>query len=263
MKKYTILLVLFITNVYCFAQVIKKAEIVTLNGNNIYYEVYGEGEPLFLLHGYTLSSKYWIPYVSHFYKDFEVYIVDLQGHGKSDVFDKDWSIESVAQNLNDFVEYLELDEIRAIGYSYGGDVLFHLATINPSLIKSMVSIGALGTWDIKDYPDREEFFQYSNLENLTWIKAYQYDDEHIRTILDLIKNYRVKLSEEQLKNIKTDVLLIIGDNDDSVPLEEVARVRKNLPNSDLWILPNSPHGAHEANKSEFIKVSKAFFSKKQ
>lgn len=258
----TILIILLSASIFSFGQVPKKTETISLNGKNIYYEVYGKGEPLFLLHGYSQSSKYWIPYVSDFEEDFEVYLVDLQGHGKSDVFDKDWSIKSVAQNLNDLVEYLEIEKITAIGYSYGGDVLFQLATINPTLIKSMITIGALGTWDIKDYPDWEEFFQYSNLENLTWIKDYQYDDEHIRAILDLFKNYKVKLSEEQLINIKVDVLLILGDNDDSMPLEEVARVRKNLPNSDLWILPNSPHGAHEANKSEFFRITKAFFLKK-
>ncbi len=258
----TILIILLSASLFSFAQMPKKTETISLNGKNIYYEVYGKGEPLFLLHGYSHSSKYWIPYVSDFEEDFEVYIVDLHGHGKSDVFDKDWSILSVAQNLNDLIEYLEIDKIRAIGYSYGGDVLFQLATINPTLIKSMVTIGALGTWDIKDYPHWEEFFQYSNLENLTWIKDFQHDDEHIRAILDLFKNYKVKLSEEQLENIKADVLLILGDNDDSMPLEEVARVCKNLPNSDLWILPNSPHGAHEVNKSEFFRITKAFFLKK-
>jgi len=261
LKRLTILIILLSVSIFCFAQVPKKAETVSLNGKNIYYEVYGSGEPLFLLHGYSLSSKYWIPYVSDFQEDFEVYLVDLLGHGKSDVFDKDWSIKSVAQNLNDLVEYLEKDKIKAIGFSYGGDVLFQLATINPSLIKSMVTIGALGTWDIKDYPDWEDFFQYSNLDNLTWIKAYQSDDEHIRAILDMFKNYRVKLSEEQLKSIQAEILLILGDNDESLPFEEVTRVRKNLPNSDLWILPNSPHGAHEGNKNEFIRITKSFLSK--
>lgn len=262
MKKAIIFILLISASLPSFGQNLKKAETVIINGQNVYYEVYGSGEPLFLLHGYSQSSKYWLPYLSDFQDDYTVYVVDLQGHGKSDIFDENWSIKSVAQNLNDLIKYLELDEIKAIGYSYGGDVLFQLSTINPDLVKSMVTIGALGSWDVKDYPDWEAFFQYSNLDNFPHIKSYQHDDEHIRKILDLFKNYKVKLSEKQLKNIKTNVLLILGDNDDSMPLAEVDRVRKNLANSDLWILPNSPHGAHEENKSEFVRVTKSFFSKK-
>lgn len=262
MNRLIISFVLILISISCFAQVPKKAETLSINGKNVYYEVYGTGKPLFLLHGYTSSSRYWIPYVKYFQEDFEVYLVDLQGHGKSDVFDKDWSIRSVADNLNDLVQYLELEEIRAIGYSYGGDVLFQLSVINPSLIKSMVIIGALGSWDSKDYPDWEEFFQYSNLENLTWMKTDQTDDEHIRLILDLFKNYSVLLSEEQLKNIQASVLLILGDDEiDFLPLAEVNRVRNNLQKSDLWVLPNSPHGAHEGNVGEFVRVAKSFLSK--
>ena len=53
-------------------------------------------------------------------------------------------------------------------------------------------------------------------------------------------------------------MIILGD-DDSFPLEEVARVRKNLPNSDLWILSNTGHVAHEGkNLPEFLRVSKEF-----
>ena len=261
MNRLIISFALILISISCFAQVPKKAETLSINGKNVYYEVYGAGKPLFLLHGYSHSSTYWIPYVKYFQEDFEVYLVDLQGHGKSDIFDKDWSIKSVADNLNDFVQHLELEEIRAIGFSYGGDVLFQLSVINPSLIKSMVTIGALGSWDIKDYPDWEEFFQYSNLENLTWIKTYQTDDEHIKSILDLFKNYSVLLSEEQLNSIQTSVLLILGDDDDSMPLEEVNRVRNNLQKSDLWVLPNSPHGAHEGDVEEFVRIAKSFLSK--
>ncbi|XOV94058.1 MAG: alpha/beta fold hydrolase [Bacteroidota bacterium] len=257
MKKFLALILLFVAS-WSYSQGPKKADNVIIDGKNVYYEVYGEGEPLFLLHGYTGSSKYWIPYVSYFQEEFEVYVVDLQGHGKSDVFDKDWSIRSVAENLNGLIEYLEIDEMKGIGFSYGGDILFQLATLNPTLVKSMVTIGALGSWDIKDFPDWEQRFQYSNLENLKWIKNYQIDDQHIKSMLDLFKNYQVYLTDDELKKIEADVLLVLGDDDDSIPLEEVDRVRKNLPSSDLWILPNSAHGAHKRNLEEFIRITKSF-----
>jgi hypothetical protein len=65
--------------------------------------------------------------------------------------------------------------------------------------------------------------------------------------------------------IKSEVLIMIGDDNDNegMDLEEVVRVKKSLPKSDLWILPNVAHGAHEGGtKGEFIIKSKAFLSKK-
>lgn len=71
------------------------------------------------------------------------------------------------------------------------------------------------------------------------------------------------MSDTELQSIQPEVLIMLGDDDIGITLEEVARVRKNLPNSDLWILPNVSHGAHEGEtKNEFIRRSKAFFSKK-
>ena len=258
MNKAIFIILLCTTSFFSFGQNVKKVETVTIDGNNIYYEVYGEGEPLFLLHPYTLSSKYWIPYVSSFEQDYEVYLIDLPGHGRSDAFNKDWSVNNSAQILNGLVEYLDLEQIRAIGFSYGSDVILQLATINSKLLKSIITIGAAGTWDAKDFPDWVEYFSLSNLENLAYISAFQNDDEHINAMLNYFINYRVSLTDEQLTKIDSNVLLIQGDDDDSMPLDEVARFRKNLPNSDLWILPNSPHSAHEGNKSEFIIISKEF-----
>ena len=57
---------------------------------------------------------------------------------------------------------------------------------------------------------------------------------------------------------------MIGDDDEGMDFTEIARVKKNLPNSDLWILPNVSHGAHEGEtKADFILKAKAFFNKKK
>jgi len=262
MKKAILIISLISASYLAIGQNEKKAKTVTIDGNNIYYEVYGEGEPVFLLHPWTLSSKYWIPYVSDFEQDYEVYLIDLPGHGRSDAFDKNWTIYNSALILNGLVEYLGLEQIRAIGFSYGADVIFQLTTINPKLFKSIIAIGAVGTWDAKDFPDLVEYFSKSNLDNLPWIHAYQLDYEHVNGMLDYFINYKTILSDEQLKNIDSNVLLIQGDDDDSMPLEEVARFRRHLTNSDLWILPNTPHGAIESNKAEFIRISKEFIKDK-
>ena len=262
MLKLISAITLLLLSTSMISQTPKKSESVSINGKKIYYEVYGEGKPLFLLHGYTQSTKSWKPYVKDYEDTYEVYLVDLAGHGRSEPLKEDLSIRSVAEDLNDLIKYLQLDEIQAIGFSFGGDVLYQLSLINPDLIKSMITIGAVGTWTINDFTYYLEAFTFENKDNFPWLASAHESDEHIKVLMDQFKNYTVKLSDEDLQSIKPETLIVIGDNDEGMDLFEVARVRKHLPKSDLWVLPNVAHGAHEGEtKDEFIVKSKAFLSK--
>lgn len=263
MIKITTAITIILMSTNILSQTPKKSETVSINGKNLYYEIYGEGKPLFLLHGYTQSSISWKPYIKDFEKEYEVYLIDLTGHGRSEPFKEDLSIKSVAKDLNSLIQYLQLNKIKAIGFSFGGDVLYQLALINPSLIKSMITIGAVGTWTINDFPEYLKAFTFENRKNFPWLKTSHAGDEHIKGMMSQFKNYTIKVSDEELQSIKPEILIMIGDDDEGMDLEEVARVKKNLPKSDLWILPNVAHGAHEGEtKGEFIIKSKAFLSKK-
>jgi pimeloyl-ACP methyl ester carboxylesterase len=84
--------------------------------------VHGKGEPLLLLHGYTQSSKYWQSYLPAYTDNFEVYVIDLLGHGKSSPFKEPLSIKNAAKDVEALTRYLKLESVKGIGYSYGGDV---------------------------------------------------------------------------------------------------------------------------------------------
>lgn len=262
MKQTLTLILLIQMSISGFAQTPKKSESVSVNGKQLYYEIYGSGEPLIMLHGYSLSSSHWKPYVSDFDKDYEVYLIDLTGHGKSEAFKEELSIESVAQDLHALIEYLDLRSLNAIGFSFGGDVLFQLALLNPSLVESMITIGAVGTWSVNDFPQYLESYTFENIDNFKWMRASHSSDEQIKAIMEQFKNYIVSVSDTELQSFQPEVMIMLGDDDIGIALEEVVRVRKHLPKSDLWILPNVPHGAHEGeNKGDFIRIAKAFLSK--
>ena len=242
------------------AQTPKKAETVVVNGQNIYYEVYGKGEPLFLLHAFTQSSKSWLPYVADYENNFEVYLVDIRGHGKSSWFKENISIRSIAKDLDALAAYLKLERINGIGYSYGGDMLIQMELLHPGLIKSMIIIGTCGTWHAKEFPEFLEYLSYKNIDNLPWMREQQTSEEQIKSILAQLPNYNVTVSDAELKSIQARMLIVHGDNDVATPIECVAKVKKYVPNSYLWVLPNAEHGAHKGNnKPEFIRISKEFF----
>ena len=264
MKNFIFLFSIFLTITTSFAQMPKKAEYVSLkDGKQLYYEAYGEGKPLILLHGYTLSSRMWVPFLTDFYKDYEVYLIDLTGHGKSTAFQEDLSIRSVGEDLNELLQYLQLEKVNAIGFSYGGDVLFQLAILNPSMVESMITVGAVGTWDVNNHPVYLAAFVYENLANFPWMTAYHATDLQIRALFQQFKNYTIRVSDEELKNIPADVMLVFGDDDEGIQLAEAFRARTHLPHSDLWILPNQQHSVHEGKyKAEFMEQAKVFFAKK-
>lgn len=262
MKK--IITVLFLTALsgHVYSQNMKNSELVSVNGKRLYYEVYGEGTPLLLLHGYSLSSQSWKPYVSAFSNDYEVYIIDLTGHGKSDPFTEDLSIKSVGEDVDALINYLKLDKVKAIGFSFGGDVLFQLALINPPLIESMITIGAVGTWTVNDFPQYQEVFKYENKADFPWLETAHASDDHVKGIMTQFLNYTVSVSNEELQRIEPEVMIMMGDDDEGMNFEEVARVKKYLQNSDIWILPDVSHSAHEgASKAEFIQKARTFLEK--
>jgi len=263
LKKFIIILIGVLMSSNCLANKPAKLETVIINGKNIYYEVYGKGTPLFLLHGYSQSSAVWRDHVNDYIDEYQVYLVDLPGHGMSDAFTEALSIKKVAEDLNMLIQHLKLEKINALGFSYGGDVLYQLALINPYLIESMVTIGSVGSWSIKDYPEIEKSFTYEIAKDYPWIKGAHKSDEQVRMMFEQFKHYSIQISNDDLKRIKTNVLIVAGDNDQGVPLAEVIRSRKYLPNSDLWIIPNVGHGGHDAeNKEAFVRVSKTFLASK-
>lgn len=238
----------------------QKAETVNLNNSTIYYEEYGEGEPLFLLHGYTWSSKAWHPFLTDYTDDFKVYLVDLKGHGKSGKFTEAINLKTVAREIDALTDYLNVDQLNAIGYSYGGETLFQLALIRPELIQSMIIIGSCGSWRAADFPDLVDYISYKNLDKLPWMVEQHTDDEQIRAILDQISNYNISVSDEEMKSIQTKTLFVLGDQDLATSFECILRARRNLQNSFLWVVPNTGHRAHTDNKEEFVRLSLEFFS---
>ena len=104
------------------SQTLMKSETVKLNGAGTYYEAYGEGEPLFLLHGWGQSTAFWKEYVTDFADRFEVYLVDLKGHGRSDPLQSDFTLEPAVDGFLALLNHLQFDQVKAIGLSFGGEL---------------------------------------------------------------------------------------------------------------------------------------------
>lgn len=104
----------------------------------------------------------------------------------------------------------------------------------------MITIGAVGTWSIDNFPAYNEAFTFENREKFPWLVINHDSDDKVKALMEQFNNYKVSLSDEELQSIKNEVLIMECDDDEGMNINEVARVKKNLSKSDLGYYPMYP-----------------------
>ena len=115
---------------------------VSANGLHVYYDEYGQGEPLILLHGGTLSSQMWQAQIPTFSAHFRVLIPDSRGHGRTDNPSGTFSYRLLADDFAAFVEAFGLHRPLIYGYSDGGQIALELGMRYPTLAQALVVCAA-------------------------------------------------------------------------------------------------------------------------
>lgn len=261
---WPILFVALLVSGQIWSQEPKSSNSLKINDIALYYETYGEGPPLLLLHGWTQSSQFWKPYITELSKTYEVYVPDLRGHGKTTALTENFSIQQAADDIREFVRALELKKPKAIGLSFGALLLLELSYTAPEILDAMILIGSTSSYDGADN-SRLEGFSFDKLppafvEELR--KTHPQGDEQIKALFNPKLNYRIALSEENLKAITTRTLIVHGDQDEVLGIEPAVVLHKALTNSALWIVPKAGHiPIADENKALFLRIGLQFLAK--
>ncbi len=227
--------------------------IVRANGLEVHYEVEGAGPPLVLLHGATSTSlEDWSAQRPLFRSAFKLYLVDARGHGGTrwdvrDGFDRDMLVD----DLLAFVNVLGLNTFHVIGFSMGAMTTLTFATRYPERLRTAMICGI----DIVREPRASVAKRLMNPERILreepeW--AAQLERRHgpvqgagaWQRLLPAIANDVAAaplLTHEELRRIRLPVQLVYGDRDVFVPADHAVAFHKQLPDSRLFICPNSPH----------------------
>jgi pimeloyl-ACP methyl ester carboxylesterase len=115
------------------------------NGVQIRYEVYGQGEPLVLVHGWSCEGRYWreFGYMPILSDEFMVIVPDLRGHGSSDTpRSRDFSDAAFASDVIAVLDDAGIDSAHVFGYSLGGWVVFELTANHRPRIRTAIIGGA-------------------------------------------------------------------------------------------------------------------------
>ena len=269
MKQFPTSILVFIVcfSTYGQVKVNPNGKFFNYNGTKIYYEDTGTGEPLLLLHNFFNTADSWKPYVEAYAKQFRTIAIDAIGHGRSDIYKKNDTIfkhAEYAQMILALMDSLQLKKVNAIGGSSGGMTLLYLNTMQPDRFKSVITIGS----QIYYSKYFREWVTNSGLNQfMKWGKDYGTEKQTLlaRQFWQFRHLYGdPSFTPDILNTIKAKWLVLHGDNDDAVPLQQALEMHQNIANSRLWIVPNGGHLPYENSdfQSEFMRVSLEFLTGK-
>lgn len=243
--------------------------------NEIYYEVYGEGRPILLIHGAWASHEWWRMQIPEFSKKYKVIAIDVRGHGKSASLERPTSVQKLAQDVDKILKALEIDEVVLIGWSMGGMISTQYYFNQPEKVRGLVLISSRlhrrPRMLIEAYlrTIREMFTLFMDFADFEGFESLKYEEQVSRevqkmfspstdpeiikwAIEDLTKNRRknylniVKTlakydASNKLHMIKVPMLIIAGDKDDRTPPEFAKKIHENVPHSKLVIIEGYGH----------------------
>ncbi len=124
-----------------------KSGHVSVNGLDYYYAIYGTGEPLLLLHGGLGQIEMFGPNLAKLAQSRQVIGVDLHGHGRTALGDREISLVDMGDDMAGILANLGYDQVDVLGYSMGAGVAFQLATRHPETVRRLVLLSGLLSQD--------------------------------------------------------------------------------------------------------------------
>lgn len=243
------------------SQTIQPAEsgYADVNGLKMYYEVYGKGKPIVLVHGSFMTIPLnWSRIIPLLAKDRQLIVPEMQGHGRTRDIPRKISYEGMADDVSGLLKHLKIDSADILGYSMGGGVAFQVAVRHPQQVCRLVVLSAPFAHD-GWWPDTEASFGTFTADMFKGTQIQdQYDSfgndpahfpEFVKKVIDIdLKSYDWS---KDVKNIQAPLFMAIGDAD-GIRYEHALELFRakgggkqgdlhGLPKSRLAILPGTTH----------------------
>jgi pimeloyl-ACP methyl ester carboxylesterase len=225
---------------------------IFINGVKLYYETYGEGKPILLIHGNSTSTRGWAPQIDYFSKKYKLYSIDCRGRGKSELGKDSLSYMQQTKDIAEFIKLMKMDSVSIVGKSDGGIIGVLLGIYYPQNIYKIVAFGA------NMQPDSNSLYENTvNEIHRERIKA-----DKMLAIKDTTKNWlieqqRYRMMEFQPNIYATDLnkiqvpVLVMSTDRDLIKEEHTFYIYRNIPKANLCILPNEKHGFAKLNPELF------------
>lgn len=226
-----------------------------VDGAKQYYEVYGQGTPLVLIHGNGGNIAYMKPQIEYFAKKYKVIVMDCRGRGKSELGMDSLTYTQMTKDIVAILDHLHLDSTYVVGRSDGGILALLLAIDYPKKVKKAVAFAANLT------ADTVGLYSWNYAEVIR-------DRKHADGMLikkDTIQNWKViqqrnrmmefqpNITATDLSKIKCPVLVMSTDRD-IIPEEHTLFIYRNIPKGNLCLLTGENHYVTKNNPDLFNSI---------
>ena len=241
-----------------------KSGHVKANGINYYYETHGKGEPLLLLHGGLGSIEMFRPVLPTLAQNRFVIAVDLQGHGRTPLGDREINLVNMGDDMAVIVKTLGYQQTDVLGYSLGGGVAFRFAAQHPEMVRRLVLVSAPFAQNgfFPEMLPMQAQVSAAMAESMKQTPMYQSyiavapNPADFPRLLDRIGEYMRKPYDwsEDIKRLTMPVMLVYGDSDMIRPehivqfyqllgggLKDAGWMREHMSRNRLAILPGLTH----------------------
>ncbi|MEB3755367.1 MAG: alpha/beta hydrolase [Desulfurococcales archaeon] len=215
------------------------------------YKVYGEGKPIVLIHGLNSNKEEFSPLIPEFSRQFMVVTYDLPGHGESEAPNGLFKISDFARHLRELVEKLNIQKPHILGFSMGGGIALEYALSYPYNTDKLILVSSsarLGKLFQNEYYELIAVFRdiWSNIQSNPIIWA-------LRGLIGWDRS-------RDLGKVGNPTLIIHGDNDIIIPVEEAYLLHKSIPGSKLVIIKGVGHDALIEKHHEIIRIIMQFLT---
>ncbi|MEP6674881.1 MAG: alpha/beta hydrolase [Ferruginibacter sp.] len=239
------------TNVPNYGNDKKVGKFASINGIKLYYEIYGQGQPLVVLHGNGGSISSAATHYPELIKKYKVIAIDSRGQGQSTDTDQPMNYDMMASDVNALLDQLHVDSAFFWGQSDGAILGLLMAMDYPKKVKRVIACGA------NVQPDSSAVYGWA-VTAVNRVISTSKDPKEVK-LWTMMRDYP-HIPYEKLHTIKAPVLIMGGDRDVIRP-EHLVKMFQNIPNSQLCILPGTTHGEAWDKKDQFLKILFDFFDK--
>lgn len=239
---------------------------LTLNGLRVHYHQIGAGPDVLLLHGWGSSRRMWWHLAPGLAAQHRVWALDLPGFGESDKPEDDWySIPNYTTLVRAFIEAMVLGRTHLIGHSMGGMIAFDVSAAHPEMVERLVTINPVVTGRTTLRPfarlntSRQALalaLRASNVifqpvlresgklvHGITYLHR-RFEDFAKGTVDSIIASGRATVSYNvipRLPHITAPTLVIVGNQDPTIPSAEGRLAARTIPNAQLTVLAAGHH----------------------
>jgi pimeloyl-ACP methyl ester carboxylesterase len=229
-----------------------------VRGIKMYTEVYGSGKPLLMIHGNGGSMGAFGPNIPYFASKYKVILADSRAHGRTKDDRDSLSFEMMADDFDALLTAMHIDSAYVLGWSDGGINAVEMAMRHPDKVIKFASTGA-NLW-----PDSTglipSYWKGEQRDYNNWQKKMPLTNtaERNRYKVFMLDWLQPNVPLKALKVIKCPALIIGGDND-LIPVQHTVQIAQAIPKAFLWIVPNSGHATLQHHLDEFNKIVDDFF----